>query len=111
MYDQIFSIIDEDNDMLISKHEWTTFFDNIIAPEDSDDSKLHPHSYMHRSTFINVIDGSGTTDDNEGSGISVVHIVTRSVKPSRRSLPEVAKEFIRKLRKQRRMSHSEDKYF
>ena len=59
--------------------------------------------------FYNVIGGSGGTDDDEGSAVNV-DIVTRSVKPSR-SLPEVAKEFIRKLRKQRRMSHSEDKYF
>lgn len=63
--------------------------------------------------FINFIGGSATIDDEESTEASgdIPHaITTRSVKASR-SFPEVMKEFVRKLRKQQRISHSEDKYF
>ena len=56
VYDQIFSIIDKNNDMLISKHEWITFFDNFnIVTEDSNESKLYPNPEMCRNNFINAI--------------------------------------------------------
>lgn len=63
-----------------------------------------------------VIGGSTTIDDEESSdssgdsGDGSGDISTRSVKSSR-SLPEVMKEFVKKLRKQQRMSHSENRYF
>lgn len=38
LYGTIFSLIDEDDDNLISKHEWSTFFDNITSSGDG--SKL-----------------------------------------------------------------------
>lgn len=38
LYDAIFKLIDRDDDNLVSKPEWLTFFDNIITPPDG--SKL-----------------------------------------------------------------------